>query len=218
MVLVGHDDRVEDIARLTGTKQRRAGQGCIHDGFGGTAALARILRADYKVLAGRAYFPKHVLHVHNEARRAQQTVPVLVTAPIKFQGLSAGETAMSDTRHRVDDVGARAGGVACATRQCARTADGGCIEDVHGSRVTRVLVYYYGSKKNASVDAHSQQPLDILPSILPGTRSVPTRDVFDEHKVILGVTEIEYLAQCLLLQHARARDVTDAIHTQAPWK
>ena len=44
------------------------------------------------------------------------------------------------------------------------------------------------------------------------------RDILDEHKVIGTVTEIQYLAQRLLLQHARACDVADAIDTQAPWE
>ena len=43
-------------------------------------------------------------------------------------------------------------------------------------------------------------------------------DILDEHKIVRTVTVVQYFAQCLLLQHAGARDVADAIHTQAPWK
>ena len=73
-------------------------------------------------------------------------------------------------------------------------------------------------KKIRSSTRALQQPLDILPTILPGTRSMLDGDVLDEHKVIGTVTEIEDLSQRLLLQHARSCDVTDAVHTQAPWK
>ena len=81
-----------------------------------------------------------------------------------------------------------------------------------------MLVYYTAPKINVAVDARSQQAFDILPSVLACTRSVLTRDVFDEHKIVGAIAEVQDLAQRLLLQHAGARDVADAIHTQAPWK
>ena len=89
-------------------------------------------------------------------------------------------------------------------------------------------------KKDTAVDARSQQAFDILPAILACTRSVLTRDVFDEHKIVSAIAEVQYLAQRLLLwesgdqtpdhRHCKSGPTPSAQlrqpnrwHTQATW-
>ena len=90
-------------------------------------------------MCGRVDLTELVLHVHDEARRSQQHMTVLIAAKIELERLATGETAVCEARHRVDDVGAGTGSVACAARQSSRGSDGGCIEYVH---CVGVLVYY----------------------------------------------------------------------------
>ena len=69
---------------------------------------------------------------------------------------------------------------------------------------------------SSSFEKNLQKTLDVLPAVFARTAAVLHGDVFDEHKVIGSVAEIEELSHRCLLEHAAPCDVTDRIHGDSP--